>query len=647
MEALFYDHTVTSAIARRAHLRQAIHAFLADATSRSAVHVVALFVHVPTPSTVAVAVPSLGSSRTTDSASASREGTSVAARGATAGKAAAVTSTSLPVVSRRSRTAQKLAWCSWEADRRLRQAAEDAAEIHLGIGDGCLSGPLTAGAARAGSPVTRAMVVTVAFLAPKTRDDLTVYESWQRCADMCAEVPAAGAGRGAASRATRMFSPLRHASFIALSLGAPSLLLSWTERPVRCHLDNLLLPHQSLLMDLSWWMASTGEGASATNGAPSGKGVSNSVLRDIFIRDVQPSLKLPKGDCRCAVWLSYDTLLASLHPHAVGGRGNNISGDGVNMSGRAGEGLSGRRWGCNARSGDLSGVDEQAFMATYVLIRRLLSSLNASQSGSLGRTQLLRVVLSYGGSSSSLRRRLVHTCGRIGQGDLAVDAALLCTRSLVDVHALFAVLAGQDAVNVYSEAAMFVRTARRRATAGQASQQQHRQIALQSAQVQVTLPCSSDPTGTEHEVVACGNPSALSNSFAERGARTLARKLRLLERQRVCKKGRRGEHVRPRAKTSMGPTKRLRAEVSSPDSERALMRAVERAHRAAAPPTARKKHKAELLASGTDEPSACATQVSSPPQEQQRTDEVLGRLTPTMDTALTWCEDVDAGVQSN
>ncbi|CBZ26071.1 conserved hypothetical protein [Leishmania mexicana MHOM/GT/2001/U1103] len=615
MEALFYDHTVTSTATRQADLRQALQAFLADSASRSAIQLIALFVHIPVPSTVAVAAH------------------------AATGKATSAASPSPPAASHRSRVAKKLAWCAWEADRRLCQAGEDASEMNKWVTHDDFSASRKAGAGIARSSFSSAFVVTVAFLAPHTRDDLVVYESWQRCAEMCSEASAAGVARGSASRTTRMLSPLRHASLIALSLGAPSLLLSWAERPTRCHLDSILLPHQSLLVDLSWWVATASGSADAVSDPAAGSRVSNSALRDIFISDVQRSLKLPKGDSRCAVWISYATLLASLHPQVIG-RGDGADGDGVNMDMRVAGSASRWKRGRNSLYGEVSGVDEQAFMMTYGQIRHLLSSLNASRAGAVGRTQFLRVVLSYGGPSSALRRQLVHTCSRTKHGVTAVDAALLCTRSLVDVHALFGVLAGQDTVNVYSEAAAFVRTARRRASAGQASQQRHQRIAVQSARVEMSSSPSSGPPGTEHEVADRGAGNLCHNAFVERGARALARRLRLWERKRLGKRGQRGVPVRPRDKAAKRPMKRAHAETSGADSERVLVHAVERASRAAVSPKTGNKRRAEPLASGDGRPSASATIALLPPQKQRRTDAATVSPAPTTDTALSWSEDV-------
>lgn len=502
-----------------------------------------------------------------------------------------------------------------------------------------LSASRKAGAGIARSYCRGAFVVAVAFLAPCTRDDIVVYESWQRCTEMCAEASAADVARGSASRTTRMLSPLRHARLIALSLGAPSLLLSWAERPTRCHLDSLLLPHQSLLVDLSWWVATASGSAGTVSDAAAGSRVSNSVLRDIFISDVQRSLKLPKGDSRCAVWISYATLLESLHPQVMG-RIDGADGDGVSVDMRVAGSASRRKRGRNTLCGEFSGVDEQAFMMTYARIRHLLSSLNASQAGAVGHTRFLRVVLSYGGPSSALRRQLVHTCSRTEHGVTAVDAALLRTRSLVDVHALFGVLAGQDNVNVYSEAAAFVRTARRRASAGEAAQQRHQRIAVQSARVEVTSSPSSGPPGTEHEGVDSGAGNLCHNAFVERGARALARRLRLWERKRLGKRGKRGVHVRPRDKAARRPMKRGHAGTNDADSERVLVHAVERASRAAATPKTGNKRRAEPLASVDGRPSASATRALLPPQKQRRTDAVAVSPTLATDTALRWSEDV-------
>ncbi|KAG5464048.1 hypothetical protein LSCM1_00228 [Leishmania martiniquensis] len=632
MEALFYDHTTTSQAARQADLRQAMQAFLADAASRSAVQLVGLSVHIPVPSAVTAAAHSVSGSRTARGTSASHEDIAVAARGAVADKEHAAAVPPPPATSRRCRTAQKLAWCAWEADRRLRQAAEDAAEINMWIAHGDLSAPLKAGGGRTRSSVGSPVLVPVAFLAPCTRDDLVVYESWQRCAEACIEVPTADVSRGPVSRATRMLSPLRCAGLIALSLGAPSLLLSWAERSARCHLENLLLPHQSLLMDLSWWVEATSERAA-------GSRVSSAVLRDLFISDVQPSLKLPKGDSRCAVWISYAALLASLHPSLPN------SGDGarmkdVSMSERGKGNVSpGRReWG--TACGSIAGVDEQAFTTTYTLIRQLLSSLNASRSGAVGRTQLLRVVLSYGGHCSALQRRLVHTCSRTACGPMRADAALLHTRSLVDVHALFGVLAGQDTVHMYNEAAAFVRTARRRASAGQAVQQRHRLIALQSAQVKVTLPTPSTACGTDSEALASDAASVCSNAFVERGARALARKLRRWENKRLGKTGSQGARAHSHVKATKRAMARVQAKACAADSESVLSRAVERAGGAATRGKAGKKRRAELLALGEGCPSADTVEGLSPRRKQRKTGTATLSSTPPIDTALKWSEDV-------
>ncbi|CAJ1037968.1 hypothetical protein Q4I30_007985 [Leishmania utingensis] len=628
MEALFYDHAATSTATRQADLRQAMQAFLVDTASRSAVQLIALLVRIPTPSTVSVATDSVSASRPTSSTCASQEGGVVTTRDAATGEAAAA-------APRRSRAVRKLAWCAWEADRRLRQAAEDAAEINMWIAHGEFSASLKPSARLTRPSISSPFVVTAAFLAPYTRDDLVVYESWQRCAEVCTEAPAASAARGPASRATRTVSPLHRASLIALSLGAPSLLLSWAERPTRCHLDSLLLPHQTLLLDLSWWLAAASGSVGTANDTAAGSRVSNSVLRDIFISDVQPSLKLPKGDSRCAVWISYATILASLHPQVMG-RSEGANGDNGNIDARVAGSASRRGRGWNTLCGDVSGVDEQAFMKTYALIRHLLSSLNASQSGAVGRTHFLRTVLSYGGPSSALRRQLVHTCSRAAHGVMAADAALLRTRSLVDVHALFGVLAGQDTVNMYSEAAAFVRTARRRASAGQELQQRRQRIAVQSAWVQVT---SSPSPGTEQKAVARVSTSVRDNAFVDRGARALARKLRLWERKRLGKGGKRGVHVRPRDKAAKRTMKRVHAEAGGADSERFLMHAVERASRAAANHRAGKKRGAEPLVGGDGCPSASTTRVALRPQKQRRTNAAAVSVGLTTDTALSWCED--------
>ncbi|KAG5488622.1 hypothetical protein JIQ42_00233 [Leishmania sp. Namibia] len=640
MEALFYDHTVTSTATRQADLRQAMHAFLTDATSRSAVQLIALFVHIPVPSTVTAVSHSVSGSRSTISTAASYEGAAVAAWDAATGEAGAAASPSPPAASRRCRTAQKLAWCAWEAERRLRQAAEDAAEINMWIAHGDFSASLKAGGGLTRPSVYSAFVVTVAFLAPHTRDDLVVYESWQRCAEACTEVHAAGMARGSVSRATRMLSPLSRASLIALSLGASSLLLSWAERPARCQLDSLLLPHQSLLMDLSWWVETASGRAGAASVATAGSRVSNSALRDIFISDVQPSLELPKGDSRCAIWVSYAALLASLRPPvleiAAGAKG-----EGVSVSGRAAGNASLGRRGWSAVCGDVTGVDEQALTATYTLIRHLLSSLNASRAGAVGRTQFLRVLLSYGGPASALRRQLVHTSSRTAHGPMLADAALLRTRSLVDVHALFSVLAGQDTVNLYSEAAAFVRTARRRASAGQTSQQRHRLIALQSTHLNVTLPTPSTACDTDHEASARDAAGVCGNAFVERGARALARKLRIWESKRLGKGGTQGVRVRPRDKTAKRAMTRAHADANAADAERVLTRAVERAGRAAASRKAGKKRRAEPLAVGGGCPSASATRALLPPQKQRKKDTAAVSSAPPSDTALKWSEDVD------
>ncbi|GET93293.1 hypothetical protein, conserved [Leishmania tarentolae] len=634
MEALFYDHTVTSTAVRQADLRKALQAFLVDAPSRSAIHLIAIFVHIPIPSAVTATTHTASGSRTTSSTSSLPEGGSVAAWDAAAGTAGGVTSQPPLATSRRSHTAKKLAWCAWEADRRLRQAAEDASEMNKWLAYNDCSASRRTGAGVPRQSCSSAFVATVAFLAPHTRDDLVVYESWQRCSEVYTEASGAGVERDSASRTTRMLSPLRHASFIALSLGAPSLLLSWAERPTRCHLGSLLLPYQSLLMDLSWWVATASGNVGTVIDATAGRRVTSSVLRDIFLSDVQRSLKLPKGDSRCAVWISYTSLLASLHPQAMG------ESDGMSLDMHVAGSKSQRKRGRYTLCGEVPGVDEQAFRMTYAQIRHLLSSLNASQSGAVGRTQFLRVVLSYGGPSCALRRQLVHTCSRTGHGVTAVDAALLRTRSLVDIHALFGVLAGYDKVNMYSEAAAFVRTVRCRASAVQAMQQRHQRLAVESTRVQMAWPSSPSPAGSTHRVTACRTGSLCHNAFVERGARALARKLRLWERKRLGKQGKRCMHARPRDQTAKGAMKRVHGEARGAESERVLVHAVDRVSQAAASSTTGKKRRAELLVSGDDPSSASATRAFLPPQKQRRTDGATARSTPTAGVALSWSEDV-------
>ncbi|KAK7199937.1 hypothetical protein NESM_000042000 [Novymonas esmeraldas] len=586
MEAVFYNHATTSTAARRDDLRRALQAFLADAASRSAVHLIGLFVRIPTPSTV----------------------TAASAKSA-----------------KRSAAAQKLAWCAKEADRRLHDASEDAAELNSWIVHGELGARARPRAPRAAATaVSGISVVPVAFLEPHTRDDLTVYESWQRCAEVCT----GGAPSRAPSRATQMFSPLRHASLVALSLGSPSLLLSWTARSSPCHLDSLLLPHQSLLLDMSWWVDPThGDAADAVGR------VSAVALRDVFVHDVQPCLRLPKGDSRCALWIAYAVLTASLHPDTSSRR-------------RGGGGGGG---GAGEEEAAAAGA---ALAATYKRLRELLSSLHVSDAGgAVGRTRLLRVLLGYGGPSAALHRELVRSRGlRDAVAQAPVDAALLQTRSLVDIHALFGVLAGQESVNMYSEAAAFVRTARRRASAGRGSQQRHQRVAIQSSRVQVAAsPPSPSPnaaSGTPPPKVAVRDGGC---TFVEHGAKMLARKLRLLERKRLGKTSKRGDHVRPRTKAARRVRRQLRTQDSGADQGGSVLaRAVERAGRAPAAkvatakaPRAGVKRRREAA---PPQPSSTAT--TAPPLSKQRRAEAAPE-TPSApragDTALSWSEDVAGG----
>lgn len=605
MEAVFYDHATASTSARQADLRQALHAFLADAATRAAVHLVGLLVRVPNPSTTAMHP----------------------AAGAASPPPPSRSTTSAPrVVSRRSRTAQKLAWCAWEADRRLRQAAADAAEMNRWLmygEEGCT--------ASSGCSVTVAPVV---FLAPQTRDDLVVFESWQRCA----EGPTGSrAALAAVSRATRQHSPLRHAGLVVVSLGAPSLLLSWAEKPARCHLENLLLPHQSLLLDFSWWWCldatPSGASAAARDADDRGSRLKPATRRDLFLSDVQPSLRLPKGDSRSALWISYASLLAALHPASAD-----------------------HNYGADSSYAGAAALEEQGVLRTHGEVRQLLSALSGS--GAMGRMHFLRVVLSHGGSTAALRRQLVHVSASASSARTAVNAALLRTRSLVDVHALFGVLAGQDRVHLYGEAAAFVRTARRRAACGAvtaapaaAHLQQSTRAALQSARVRVVT--------HEHHEVSAGAPAGhaqaeASNPFVDRGARALAQRLRLWERKRLGKKGKRGVHVRrPRAKSAAACDAAAGDDAGVKNSEtrtaRVLAKALARAGGATAARGAkkgRKRPRAEAAAHGSHaaavETGGAAAALDRRPAKQKRAEASAAAAPspPPAEAALSWSEDV-------
>lgn len=537
MESVFYNHTNEDAALRRADLRQALLAFLTDTASCAAVHVVGLFVRVPTPSTLTVMMSSSSETSKVDVADV----------------VSASPSPSLP----RQRQAQKLAWCALEAGRRLRQAAGDAAELNRWLVHGALSNvepqpptherkTLHGGRASSSASSTfrsglsaSAKVVVVAYLEPQTRADIAVYESWQRCAEACTTTAAAAAsstsGAAQTSRTTRRLSPLHEAAFVAVSFGAPSLLLSWCERPSRCFLSNLLLPHQSLLVDLTWCIEASlissvevKDIGAARRLASAGQGrVTGQVLLDLFAQDVLPSLKLPKGDSQAAFWISYTSLMAALHPHVFPGDGG-----GADLS------LAAHTRPAERRGGN---VDAEAFSKTHRLVRQLFTTLFQGSPTGTCRTQAVRVLLGYGGSVSSLKRQLIYvpTCGTAllcsggacGFAASSADAALLRTRSLVDMHALLGVLMGYDRIDFYAAAAGFVRTAMRRAaataTAASAATALH---ALESTLVHVD---AADRTRTS--AVTSAALHGTRNAFVEVGARALAKKRARLERRRLGK----------------------------------------------------------------------------------------------------------------
>jgi hypothetical protein len=561
-----YNHKSEDAALRRADLRQAMRAFLLEASSCAAVQLIGLFVRMPTPSTLVAVAPTTTTTK---------------------GKMASSSVSSAPLLSssatsqathQRQSNAQRLAWCAMEADRRLRQAADDAAEMNRWLEHGALAanfqGPnttttssstsrscpggrgtvsLTSGVAASAylpSPVwsANARVVVVAYLDPQAREDLAVYESWQRCAEGGAgnaDVSGGGGAGGEVSQTTRRLSPLRRAAFIAVSLGAPSLLLSWAERSSRCFLSNLLLPHQSLLFDLSWCInASLTPNMAVVDVPVAGAGtsagdrgrVTSQVLFDLFAQDVLPSLKFPKGDSRCAFWLSYTSLMAALHPRTF------FCSNGADL-GVAAPALQDRMH----RERD-SSVNAEVFATTHRLLRQIFSLFFQSSSSTSafapGRTQDMRVLLGYGGPVSKLQRQMIHVAAgnRSGVPSTAaaatVDAALLRTRNLVDVHALFGVLVGHDRMDYYAAAAAFVRTARRRAAAPGGAAAMPTASALHGLESTLVQVRTADTTAA-----AC----MPSNVFVEAGARALARKRTRLERRRL---GKGKAHLRLRNRAS-------------------------------------------------------------------------------------------------
>ncbi|KPA80179.1 hypothetical protein ABB37_05161 [Leptomonas pyrrhocoris] len=549
MEAVIYNHAGEDAAQRRADLRQAMQAFLTDTSSCTAVHVIGLFVRIPVPSTITAAAPS--SAFTADN-----------------GPSSSSPSVATPHAPKRQRSMQKLAWCALEAERRLRQAAEDAAELNRWMLYGALHhdqqprntrnhqnhktrSPSSSVIVSSISPPVSAgvKVVVVAYLAPQARDDVTVYESWQRCAEACtaASPSAASSDTVHTSQTTRRLSPLHRAAFVALSLGTPSLLLTWAEHPRRCFVSNLLLPHQSLLMDLSWCIDAlhtpraegAGNGETVADGTGRGR-VTSQVLLDLFSQDVLPALRFPKGDSRCAFWFSYASLMAALHPRVFLGDGAELR---LAVQAAPQEGR--HRESRISSSGIVDNAD--AFAVTHQRVRQVFGALFQNSPTAPGRTQALRVLLSYGGSVSSLKRQLVHVAGgrdcRCGGASPfsapTSAAALLRTRSLVDIHALFGVLMGHDRTDVYAAAAAFVRTAvRRSATPSRA--------AASAATVRVAHALESTLVQVNAADTAAAATPALrgtANAFVEVGARALARKRARLER---CRLGKTRSHLRPR-----------------------------------------------------------------------------------------------------
>lgn len=482
METVFFNHALSDTAERRRQLRQALLAFIAEPFSRHSIHCIALFVRIPALSSVA-SLPVPPSPSQTQATAA----TGTTATTASSGQSAPGHSGSGPSHQRQGRLQAKMQWCAVTAAHRLAQAQLDARDVEEWIAVDSLN---SSGRKR---PNHRLRVVVAAYLEPKTVDDLQLFQSWQRCGETLRLSSSKGSGP---SRTAHRYAPLRAASLICLSFGAPALLHSWAERRssslLSVDLENYLLSHQQLLLDFSWSLDEVlrrpRHGAMPTNSATalaaSSAGTSTGAAKSdthsvtklaIFFTDVQPTLKLPRAKGRVALYFSYLSFLPSLwgSTASIPSCDDNAAAMGRNWSNSSG-------WNGGEDDGTAS-----AFLRLYGFFTDFHKQLFCGPTA-LGRNAALRFILGSGASLHLLERSLIQipvegppptrtTATSPGKRkpvleastSTKVAAALLLTRSLPDIYALFGVLTGCDRVQYYNGSVAFTKTAQRRWAAAQ------------------------------------------------------------------------------------------------------------------------------------------------------------------------------------
>lgn len=504
MEGVQYEHAIGDAHVRLHRLRQACMAFFAEPSTRQQIHMVALLVDVPTLADSVVATTAVAAAASPGAPPPAKE--KPARKQSTQSPAAAAKREAAQ--RRRQQHAQAALQCARQTNHRLAQAKEDAkalqawlsmyyyysspsaADFHRTKRDTAAS--LSNRVDRSHSPVT---VVVVAQLQPHAVEDLLLYRAWQ------------------CHISARHGSPLRHADVLSISFGSsPALVVNWVESPPavllkrgRWNLVELLLSHQSLMLDLTWCVHDVAVGNRVGSG---GRGAwedrrsrgevhrlqEGDTAQRAFLTEMQRQLVLPKG--RAALMVRYFAFLSACFDRPAAAAADEFDGP-----------TEPRNRGLSELCAHFSSLYRQLYDAT---------------AGGLGATSGTRLVCPYGGPvetlvATSLPQIAVPAPPSVGSSGAWDSVSLLLTRAPRDVYALVGMLVGHDRVDLYTEAVAFIHGVRSRSHAANA-------LRLSSF-TPLTAAMNGDDTAAATAVVAvaierCG---AAAEAFVRQGKRTIAR----------------------------------------------------------------------------------------------------------------------------
>lgn len=602
MESVWHEHRITQRSQRLQRLQLAASAFLSEPATARDVRVLTLFVSIPTPSRAERAVTGR-----TFLIRKSGEGEAVSAvesssRAATAAPTPAVASSSAKAPTKYTRSRARLfavkhkreravQYCTEAALERIRQAKGDATELTRWLRSPDRSAPRSYG--------SHVAVTVAAVLTPRTVADLSLFIAWQ-----------------SPSRDASNCSPLREADMVVLNLGGGSEAAEVVRAPARgrhprtvdtytsfftdwesydsppIDLNALLLPHQSILLDITW-CAYAGLAKHEESGGtrkPRGRekdGAASRALLDLrtFLGSFQGAMKLPK-ESRVACWLSY------------GAKGSASSMDSGEEDSEGGDGPASAEGSLFHHFGSISGIaphtmaleaedardgrsggaervpqkerkqqtrkDFSRLHREFALLYRQLFS--GADGPSMGRSTDGALLMGYGGAVGPLvapaNRVSLPAVGVVptpnGKGQLTklVDvsegrrpsdallslssspsAALLLTRAQRDLFCFLGFLIGQEQADLHRRAAGFLRTLVRR-------------LSLAACFASSKLPVGS----TRIPSTVAAAPAA---GTAAKGAKPKDTTADTVRKREIAKKVKRGGPTRARGTPAMTPTQKF------------------------------------------------------------------------------------------